>query len=83
VADRNPDAFLAQPRDIAAFGRVRALHGVTEIAQDLGDAAHADAADPDEVDGSDLARQSHAASLVANCLIKDVDGRDKPGHDET
>ena len=60
VADRNRDALLAQPRDIGAVGRIRALHGVTEIAQDLGDAAHADAADPDEVDGSDLARQSHA-----------------------
>ena len=53
------DALVAQPRDIGALGGVRALHGVAEIAQDLGDAAHADAADPDEVDGSDLARQSH------------------------
>ena len=59
VADRNLDALLAQPRDVAAFGRVRALHGIAEIAQHLGDAAHADAADPDEVNGSDLARQSH------------------------
>ena len=63
VADRDLDALLAQPRDIAALGGVRALHGVAEIDQHLGDAAHADAADPDEVNGSDLARQSHDASL--------------------
>jgi hypothetical protein len=30
----------------------------------FGDAAHADTADPDEVNGSDLARQSHEASLI-------------------
>src|SRR4029078_2833717 len=60
VADRNCDALVTQPRDIAALRGVRALHGITEIAQHLGDAAHADTADPDEVDGSDLARQSHA-----------------------
>src|SRR5206468_459168 len=69
----NRDALLAQPRDIAAFGGVRALHGITQITQHLGDAAHADAADPDEMNGSDLARQSHEAfpiviiRLVRNC----------------
>ena len=59
VADRHRDAFFAQPRDIAAFGRIRALHGIAEIAQHLGNAAHADAADAYEMNGSDLARQSH------------------------
>ena len=33
---------------LALVGRIRALHGVAEIAQHLGDAAHADAADTDE-----------------------------------
>ena len=32
VADRDLDALVAQPRDIAALGGVRALHGVAEIA---------------------------------------------------
>jgi hypothetical protein len=59
VADRYFDALVAQPGDIGALGGVRALHGIAKIAQHLGDAAHADAADPDEVDGSNLARQSH------------------------
>ena len=54
------DALVAQALDVGAFGRVGALHRVAEIAQHLGDAAHADAADADEVDGADLARQSHA-----------------------
>src|ERR1700722_6356973 len=59
VADIDGDALVAQTADIAAFGSIRALHGVAEIAQHLGNAAHADAADTDEVNGSDFARQSH------------------------
>src|SRR6267378_1988989 len=51
VADIDLDALVAQPGDIGALGGVGALHGVAEIAQDLGDAAHADAADPDEMNG--------------------------------
>ena len=60
VADRDPRAVLAQTVEIVIVRGVRALHGIAEIEQHLGDAAHADPADPDEVDGSDLARQSHA-----------------------
>ena len=63
VADRDRDALVAQALDVGALGSIRALHRVAEIAQHLGDAAHADAADPDEMDGSDLARQSHGSSL--------------------
>src|SRR3981081_91539 len=63
VADGDLDALVAQPADIGALGSIRALHGVAEIAQYLGDAAHADTADPDEVDGSDLARQSPGVCL--------------------
>jgi hypothetical protein len=59
VADGDGDALVAQAANIGALGNIRALHGVAEIAQYLGDAAHADAADPDEVNRSDLARQSH------------------------
>ena len=39
---------------------VRALNLVAEVEQHLGDARHADAADADEMDGADLARQFHA-----------------------
>ena len=59
VADRDIDALLAQPHHIGAFRCIGALHRVAEIAQHLGDAAHADAADADEMNGADLARQSH------------------------
>ena len=81
MADRDLDALVAQPVDVGAFGCVRALHRIAEIAQHLGDAAHADAADPDEVDGSDLARQFH---YFPHCLIRrqrpDAAARPSNGH---
>ena len=61
MADRNLGALVAQALDVGAVGRVRALHGVAEIDQHLGDAAHADAADADEMDRTDVARQFHRA----------------------
>src|SRR5262249_50481288 len=64
VAHKDADAVLAQPLAVVTVGGVRALHGVAEIAQDLGEAAHADTADPDEMDGSNLARQSHGGSCT-------------------
>src|SRR6185312_15904184 len=59
VADRDPDALLAQPLDVGAVGNVRARHGVAEVRQHLGDAAHADAADADEMNRTEVARQFH------------------------
>src|SRR5690606_27808557 len=53
VADHHLDALLAQPPDVGALGDVAALHLVAQIVQDLRDAAHADAADSDEVDDAD------------------------------
>src|SRR5690606_8835000 len=65
VADRDLDAELAQPRDVVAVGDVGALNLIAEIVQDLGDPAHADAADADEVDAADRKRKrSHAALLM-------------------
>ena len=61
------DALLAQPLDVAALGRIGAAHRVAEIGQHLGDAAHADAADPDEVDRPDVARKLHESDVVP-CL---------------
>ncbi len=45
-------AHAAQALDVGALGDVRALHAVAHAVQDLGDAAHADAADADEMDGA-------------------------------
>ena len=63
VADRDLDAELGQPSRVGAVGDVAALHLVAEIVQHLGDAGHADAADADEMDQSDIERQRpHAAT---------------------
>ena len=51
----NRDALIAQALDVGALGDVRALHRIAEIDQHLGDAAHADAADADEMDRADVA----------------------------
>src|SRR5262249_31784127 len=63
MADRNPGALVAQAFDIGAFGGIRTLHGVAEIDQDFGDTAHSDAADADEMDRADIARQFHCVFL--------------------
>ncbi len=63
VADRDLDAVLDQPPRVGALGDVAALHLVAEIVQHLGDARHADAADADEMDQSDIERHCpHAAT---------------------
>jgi hypothetical protein len=59
VADRDLGALVTQPLHVGRVGCVRALHRVAEIDQHLGDAAHADAADADEMDGADIGRQLH------------------------
>ena len=59
VADRDGRALVAQALHVGDVGGVRALHRVAEIDQHLGDAAHADAADADEMDGADIGRQFH------------------------
>ena len=65
---------------------------IAEIGQHLGDAAHADAADADEMHRADVARQFHAVPRIvlpgyaAHCQsltpMKDMDGRNKSGRDE-
>src|SRR5262249_54956075 len=59
MADGNFCALVTQALDVGAVGGVGPLHAVAEIHQHLGDAAHADAADADEVDRADVARQFH------------------------
>ncbi len=64
VSDGDLHALVAQPFDVGAVGLVGALHGVAEIHQHLGDAAHADAADADEMHRTDVARQFHGRSSL-------------------
>ena len=59
VADGDLGALVAQPLDVGVVARVRALHRIAEVDQHLGDAAHADAADANEMDRPDFARQFH------------------------
>ncbi len=61
MADEALDALFAQPLDVGAIGLVGALHAVAEIAQHLGDAAHADAANADEMHQADGLRHLHLA----------------------
>ena len=63
VADMNRRALLAQALDAGVFGEVRALNFMAEVDEHFGDARHADAADADEVDGADLARQLHGSAF--------------------
>src|SRR5689334_12918088 len=58
VADMHLDAHGAQAPDIGTFGGVAALNLVAQIVHDLGDAAHADAADADEMNGADAQRNA-------------------------
>ena len=70
VADGDLDALVAQPLDVGAVGDVGAGDGVAEIGQHLGDAAHADAADADEMHRSDVARQFHVVgSPSVSCVV--------------
>ncbi len=66
MADLNGDAVTDQAAHIGVVGEVAALHLIAEIVQDLGDTAHADAADADEVNRADReGERSHAASSRA------------------
>ena len=58
MPDRNEDSALAQSLDHIAFSDVRALHFVTQIVHDFGNARHADAANPDEMDRADIGRDA-------------------------
>ena len=58
MADEQARAQAAQARDVGVLGNVAAVHLIAEVAQHLGDTAHADAADADEMNGSDGKRQA-------------------------
>ena len=54
MSDGNLDAEFAQAPYIGALGCVRALDAIAEIVHHLRDAAHADAANADEMQGTNL-----------------------------
>src|SRR5262249_34676317 len=55
-------AFGGRALGVGVVGGVRALKGVPKIDDPPGDPAHADTADADEVDRTDVARQFHRGS---------------------
>src|SRR3546814_18821976 len=66
VTDHHIDPARAQPGNHIAFGDVGTLHPVTQIVHHLGDPGHADPADADELDGSDIAADAphFSSSLI-------------------
>ena len=66
VADEALDALVAQALHVGAVGLVGAVHPVAEIVQHLGDAAHADAADADEMHRADRLRHLHGRAPFLN-----------------
>jgi hypothetical protein len=63
VADRHLDPHVAQAPDIGIFRRIRALNTIAQVMHDLGNAAHADAANTDEMDGADIERDAGGDAL--------------------
>ena len=59
MTDEDPRPLVAQSLDIGALGSIRSLHAIAEIDQHFGNSRHADAADADEMNGAELARQFH------------------------
>ena len=80
MPDEHADALEAQAPDVGAVLLIAALHGVALGVQDLGDGAHADAADAENVHGPHLVRHLHqlyfprfsscAARLVNSSLTR-------------
>ena len=67
MADEDLRPQLLQPLGIGRALGVGALHDIADAQHDLGDAAHADAADADEMDRADVERdgtQLHAEGLA-------------------
>ena len=79
VADHDARAQLRQPLGHRVGLEVAALHLVAEIQQHFGDAAHAAAADADEVDAVDAAHAiAHAASSCVEARGRELFGGARP-----
>src|SRR5206468_1461525 len=55
--------LVAEPLHVGTVSNVRTGHCISEIDQHLGNAAHANAADADEMHQTDVARQLHGFAL--------------------
>ena len=61
MADEHLDPLRAQAADVSAFLLVAALDLVAFCEEDLGDGAHADAANADDVERPNVAGHLHAS----------------------
>src|SRR5690606_33586292 len=66
VPDKAFDALVAKALDVGPVGLIRSLHAIAEIVQHLSDAAHADAADADEMHQTDRLRHLHERTPFLN-----------------
>ena len=75
MADFHVNALRAQTFDDIALGNIAALHLITEIVHNLGDAGHADAADADEMDRPDIRADAlHCAISLASASLREASG---------
>src|SRR5580704_4869421 len=66
MAHGNGNAELLEPLHVHIVGDVRALNLVAQIVHDLGDAAHADAADADEMNRADIERHARGRGVLCH-----------------
>ena len=64
MTDKHADAFGAQPLDVGAVLLVGALHRVALGHQNFSDGAHANAADADDVERTDVGRHLHGVIIL-------------------
>ena len=60
------------------LGGVAALHHIAEIVQDLGDAAHADAADADEMDRADIESEALSCGVLPRASLRPLLAQAEP-----
>ena len=82
VADEDAHAHLREPRGHRVRAQVRALHRVAEVDEHLGDAAHAGAADADQVNEADAPHAVAHARPPSACEAEVGDAARGVGHGE-
>ena len=63
MTDENANALGAQALDVGAFLLVATLNGITLGDKNFGDGTHADAADADDMERTNVARHLHVNSF--------------------
>ena len=72
MADEHPRAQLFQPFGIGRSLGIRPLHRITDLEHDFGDPAHADAADTDEMNRTEVERNGAKASDHQSVITRDL-----------